>query len=608
MLLEHVSIRQLQWMLEPHMNRPAWPGLTDPRVRARARRHARRLGIWEGLAPKSRGPAAGGIQALRFSAYRQYHRNGNRQLYNEAWGERLRETKRAALALWLEHPAGDPQRLQDLLWSWCDTITWTHPADAEMDTPAVDLTSADLGSTLAEILWMFDDRLEPQVKQRVGREIETRLFDPMHDWRRPPWWQTVRMNWSHVCNCLLITAALYRIRDAEALAAFIHPLCVYLDYGLQGYADDGGCLEGASYWEYGFGHFVDAAVVLGHRTGGQINLMAGEKVKRICRYPLAVHFQGAARANYSDCTQGFFGAETLLKINRFYRMPELYALADRTRDGLLKVDGWRGLSLYAGEKALSGADRRDYVLPDTGFAKLRASRRKSTVIGVLAGRNDWPHSHNDVGSFVLYARGRFFIVDPGAPRYTKQTFSKDRYEILFCRSRGHSVPVINGREQPGIENGDYHGPSPYFGTLGVDGANGDGEKQAVVEMADAYDDKTLKRLSRRFLLAPDGTVTLTDVYEFTRSPSSIEEAFVTFQPARAAKGGRSVTIGKGQNSMRLSVSGAAGRFAVQRLVEESAVGRTQDVLTRITFRPQRPRKHMELTFTFSTPSRARGLR
>ncbi|KPK83473.1 MAG: hypothetical protein AMJ81_08205 [Phycisphaerae bacterium SM23_33] len=604
MLLEDVSIHQLTLMLEPRMVRPAWPGLNDPRVKARARRFARRLGLWGRLGQQvSAESGHRDIPSIPLSAYSEYDQRGSRQIYEQAWARRLGRTERAALALWLGHPAGDVDYLQDLLWAWCENATWTHAAHAEAHSPAVDLWSVTLGRMLAEILCMFDGRLGRRVQQRVGREIERRLLDAIHDWRQPPWWQAVRMNWSHVCNSGLIAVALYRIRDPEVLAAFIHPLCVYLDYGLQGFADDGGCLEGAGYWDYGFGHFVDAAVMLHHRTGGRLNLMAGEKIKRICRYPLAVHLDGPNRVAYSDCAQGFFKAQTMLKINRFHRMPELYAAADRTRDGFLNVQTWRGLALYRGEKPLTGSDAGDYVLPDTGFAKLRAARRKATAIGVLAGRNDWPHNHNDIGSFVLYANRRFVIVDPGAPRYTKKTFSRERFDILFCSSRGHSVPVVNGRYQPGVENGDIHGHLPYVGTLRVKGHNGDGPKRAAVDMTRAYDDKTLKRLTRELVLDRDGALTVADDYEFSRTPRSIEEAFVTFERARAAGSGRSVLIGQGRGAVRLSATGAGGRFAVQRLVEESEEGRTGDVLRRITFTPNRLQKSMRLAFRFSVTTR-----
>ena len=584
MLLEDVTIAELAAMLKPHMAKPAWPGLAEPTAKARAKRWAKKLGIWdeigEGLDPDRP------IPVLRRSWYRDYQRTGRRTIDQATRNERIKETVLAAQALWLGHPKGDVDYLQDLLWAWCETTTWVWAAH---ESRAIDLGSSFLARFFAEILWMLDDRLEDEVKQRMGAEVDRRGIDPITDWRHPDGWATVRMNWNHVCNANTITTALYRIRDPHQLAAFIHPLIQRLDYAIDGFAADGACLEGPGYWNYGFGHYVDAALVLRHRTGGKLDLMQGDRIEQICRYPLAAYIDGPVRTTFADSSQGYIAADTMLAINQFLDLPELYEVADRDADGRLTVRDWRGLLLYNGEKVTGKPDTRDYLLPDLGQVKLRAGEgNKATVLAVLAGRNDVPHNHNDIGSFIVHRDGTSFLTDPGAPRYERKTFSSRRYEILFCRSRGHSVPLINGREQP--EGGACRG------TLAVEGLNGDGEKTATVDITRAYNDKTLKSLVRRFVLAPDGSAALTDTYAFSRKPRSVEEAFITYEPVRVAKNGRSVAIGRGRRKMTLS-SADAGAFAATPLVEESKEGRTDVIVTRITFAPAVLARQMTLGFS-----------
>ena len=41
MLMENVTARDVWLMLEPYMQRPAWPGLCDPRVKKRAQKSGR---------------------------------------------------------------------------------------------------------------------------------------------------------------------------------------------------------------------------------------------------------------------------------------------------------------------------------------------------------------------------------------------------------------------------------------------------------------------------------------------------------------------------------------------------------------------------------------
>jgi hypothetical protein len=120
---------------------------------------------------------------------------------------------------------------------------------------------------------------------------------------------------------------------------------------------------------------------------------------------------------------------------------------------------------------------------------------------------------------------------------------------------------------------------------------------ATIDMTHAYADRTLKSLVRQFVLDGDGTIQITDSYRFSRKPRSLEEAFVTYEDVRVAKAGRSVAIGRGAKKVTLRAKGAGGVFAAERLVEESKEGRTDGVVTRITFVPAELTRDMTLTFT-----------
>ena len=207
----------------------------------------------------------------------------------------------------------------------------------------------------------------------------------------------------------------------------------------------------------------------------------------------------------------------------------------------------------------------------------------------LAGHNGVPHNHNDVGSFIVHKWGKLSLLDPGGPMYTKKTFSPRRYEILFCSSRGHSVPVINGAEQA---EGERH-----YGTMAVENLNGEGVKQVEIDMARAYPRGTVKKLVRRFALeSGSNRLTLEDTYRFTKKPRSVEEAFITFERVTVAKNGASVRIGRRADGLSLKAVDCPGTFKASRLVEESKDGRTGDVITRITFLPKTLSKEMQLRF------------
>ncbi len=608
MFLEQISMEDLAGMLAPHMKKPAWPGLTDPGVKARARRYAKKLGIWN-RPPRLVDPKKE-ITVVPRSVNREFRRTGVRKNADTAHRIRLQELQHAALLLWLEHPAADADHLQDLIWAACERTTWIMSAH---EGCGIDLGSSAWGRVLSEIIVVLDGLIEDEVQQRVRDEVRTRIFERAVDWSKPDWWSTGHNNWNHVCNANLITAALYLFRQEHMadlrpaatvrerrgpgvvrpaqrqLAAFIHPLIARLQYAVNGFTDDGGCVEGPGYWEYGFGHYLDAAVVLHHRTGGKLNIMDDEKIEKICRYPFATYIKEDVRTTFADSARGHVSADTALKINRFYRIPELLALVKRRSDGRPVLGGWRALSMYRGEKYTGSPPRRDHFLPDLGQVTMRTGRgRSETVLAAIAGRNNVSHNHNDIGSFMVYKKGRVLLTDPGAPHYTRKTFSRERYEILFCNSEGHSVPLVNGHTQP---FGDR-----AYGKISVEGLNEDGPKRAAIDMTRAYlEDKTLRKLVRRFELTKDGTITMTDTYRFARKPKDLKEVFITYESARRLAKGRAVRIGAGASSMRLSTD-VPGTFRVYELKKQSKEGRTGRILKRITFIPKKPAREMTLTF------------
>jgi len=586
MLLDNVHEGVLVELLAPYMDRPAWPGLTDPAARRRAVRWAKRMGVWDRLSKTLSVPET--IPVITLSDYRKWEREGDHRPNSHAFEWRFKQVHDQALGLWLGHPKADLDYFQDLLWAWCDTWTWVI---AYHSYSRIDLRASELARMLEEVLWLLGERIDPAVAERVRAEVERRVLAMTWNWREQDAWITSPYNWCLVCNANIIIAALYHFRNHLELAAYLHPVIWRLEYGLGSFADDGGCVEGISYWGYGFGHFVDAALALHHRTNGQLNLLDHDKVRRITRYPVATHVYGPTQAAFGDAHTGWgVDGNVTLKINQIAEAKDLYAVAAARGDGLLNIDGdWQTLCLYRGEKAGGAAGvTGDAYLPDLGQAKLVGGPRDNpSVLVVNAGDNGRPHNHNDIGSFVYFADGRLALTDPGGPIYDDKTFSAHRYENFFCRSLGHSVPVINGREQaPG---------SRFGGELKVQGPDGDGDKRVIVDMAGAYDDPTLKTLRRELVLHPDGGLALTDHYGFSRRPEAIEEAFVTFEPARATRGGRRVMIGQGARRTALT-AGQDGVFTVQKMTQESKQGPSQKLVTRIAFTPAALAAELMLTF------------
>jgi hypothetical protein len=269
-------------------------------------------------------------------------------------------------------------------------------------------------------------------------------------------------------------------------------------------------------------------------------------------------------------------------------VPQLFRLVEPLSGHLLKLSDIRGYSLYRNEQYDPTPDTTDCHLPSLQYAKLHD--QSGAVLAVTAGDNGVSHNHNDIGSYILMLGDLVVVTDPGLPLYNSQTFSPTRYEMLFCRSKGHGVPMINGLEQ--AEGSQYHG------TLQVQGLNSSGPKQAIIDMTRAYPDPTLIELRRELELNGNALLRMTDIYRFSEMPSAIEEAFITFEPVALSTDRKAVVIGPAGTPVRLHCK-QDGEFAVQAFTPEEHQGQDPRTVHRIAFHPAALRKSMELEFVFS---------
>jgi hypothetical protein len=567
------------------------PQLQDEASRRRARETAAEQGVLERIAKEL--AADGPIPVLPYTRFRDYQRSGNRTRFEalQRWrGEQIELVTMACL-FGVESPAGAGRSsldyLHDLLWAECEATWWVMPAHERGGTP-IDLRVALAACKYATILTLLRDRIVPEVRQRVLDEIRRRVLRPYLAAEHRHGWKTSTNNWNAVCLANVCIAAMLVETEAPRLGRLIADALEHLPSFLSGFAPDGGCTEGPSYWRFGFGWFIRLAAAVHDYTGGRIDLAAGERIGRMARYPLSVALAPGQELTFADAHGGCQDPVTVMLINRFHDVPELFSLCELREDGRLACRTLEALLLYDGRAWPAFADASDHFLAELGVALVRAG---GTSLGAKAGHNAEHHNHNDVGSFLAFRDGCCYLSDPGAPVYSARTFSPRRYESIFCNSLGHSVPVVNGRQQsPGQRFG---------GTIAVEGLNAGGDKTLTIEMAGAYDVESLRGLRREIELAADGAeVRLADTFAFADAPQALEEAFITTHPVTVAGDGGSATIQpQGAPPATLAALGTAGRFAVAELIEESrAEARSGEVIRRITFTPDALGKEMALRF------------
>jgi hypothetical protein len=522
------------------------------------------------------------IPVTPYTAFRLFRRTGDRQQYERPYFLKRENLSAVALRLFLGE-AGYKDLVQDYLWNICEESTWVLPAH---EREGIDLFSAETAFVLAETLALLGEALDDEVRHRVREEVERRVFDPYLRWHHTYYWYKRAGNWNGVCNSSVAAAFLLLepepARVARAVEIALAGLHAFVDTAFE---PDGASTEGVAYWHYGLMNFVALAEMLYARSGGAIDLLGTERMRRIAAYPAKLLLSGSTFASFSDCDESVeFNPGILARLA--LRTGET-SLLDLLAEPAKLVSDWR-LTMNLRNVLWWDGSRRaapqlaDAVLPSAGVARLyaRAARTNNdapVVLAIKAGHNDEKHNQNDVASFIVHVDGENFLTDPGPGLYSRQYFSETRYDNVFAGSYGHSVPRIDGMQQ--------QAGSQFRGELlGVDTQGA--VKCARLEFGRAYPVERLASAVREVILAPGGeragTVWLQDDFRFDGEPGHVEEAFVTWLEV-GVEGATAVLFGKNQRMVLVIEQPAGAHFALEMLQEASKANDKPGVLKRLSF-------------------------
>ncbi|MBQ4159850.1 MAG: heparinase II/III family protein, partial [Clostridia bacterium] len=363
------------------------------------------------------------------------------------------------------------ESLEEIIWAICDEYTWSLPAHiawAEDERTDIDLFASETGYALSEIVTVLADRINPRVYKRVCEGIQRRIIDSfeirIYDWEK------VNSNWAAVCAGSV--SVVYMYMAPERFAAVKPRLQATIELFIDGFSDDGICYEGGSYWIYGFGFFVAYAQHLYDYTDGKENYFVREKVRRIADFEKITNL-GGLRVNFSDS-----GGDCLLTSPTIYGVlqkhyPDMYIPQPETYeilDGCARWCRYFDAFLYLPVQKEAAPAAYEHYSPQAGWFMKRTN---DYGFAAKAGTNDEPHNHNDIGSFIFAVGGEQILCDLGAGEYVKGYFAKaTRYSYLSTCSRGHSVPIIDGKYQsPGAE---FKGEMTYENGI------------VTIDMSDAY--------------------------------------------------------------------------------------------------------------------------
>ncbi len=469
------------------------------------------------------------VPELTEELFSLFEKNGNRLIYEEAYFKRRKRLAVLGLKAILDGKREDFSELERMLLAVCDEECWALPAHVRRNSDTdwricVDLFAAETAQTLAELISVLGEALSEKVRERVKEEVLRRVLVPFAESPVPyKAWEYVNTNWCAVCGGSVGSAAIYLWRDEpEKLERVLERLYDSLkNYYLQGFAEDGTCVEGLGYFTYGMTYYMGFAEQLYRFTEGRMDLLHLEKLSKIAAFQEKCYFKSGLTVSFSD---GFardtfrVGLTCFLAMN--YPGTEIPPMSRAE-----KLDGdkcFRFMGLYRNliwtkqyiAYLEQGEETFQVTLPNAQWTVCQSKNQAG--MAAKGGHNGEPHNHNDVGSFYYISGGDVLLEDLGSGEYTRDYFAEGRYEYLCCRSLGHNVPLIDGREQ--LSGEAYR----------CDGFETDGRGRTVLSFAKAYGNSNLHSLVRTLDWNPEnGELAVEDVFVFGTEPVTVTENLVT---------------------------------------------------------------------------------
>ncbi|MDC7234961.1 MAG: heparinase II/III family protein [Spirochaetales bacterium] len=530
------------------------PETLDPEKKARIREQGM-AALEEGIVP------------LPASLYMDCRRTGNRFRFEKLYYRRRILLSRMMKA-WLsgEESPGLLDGIINMLSTICDEWTWVIPAHnwpndetgkalPPVDPPRVDLMAGNTATLMALTVYYLKDDLSleaDRLMERVKRECRRRCIDPYMK-NDDHWWMGYTdhpehgelNNWTPWITDNFLHTLLLLEPGAEEFKRAVIRSTEILNHYLDVLPPDGGCDEGAIYWDHAAGSLFGCLDLLDFVSGGSCGLMDDPFLKDAASYIHRVHIKGNLYANFADCP----GVLDQMPFGLMYRMgcrlddPELRSLAaelaeipeDREmyEEAFSPHREFRNL-LYPVKKendaALPGAAGGSDVFPHT---RVFIHKEKDLFVACKGGHNAESHNHNDIGQFMYYWKGQPGIIDPGVGEYTMNTFNHMRYTIWTMQSGWHNLPVVNGREQK--EGAAFK--SSRFET---------GDAFCRVGMETAYPEEAGIRTWDRDLSITREELTVQDTWEFKGGGNRVSWHFLCLDKPEISEGSIQIPLKEGQ--------------------------------------------------------------
>ena len=503
----------------------------------------------------------------------EFERSGNRSEFERPLRKNMSVMNSLVAAELAEGKGRFIPQIANCIWLYSNQISWVFSAHnnrqpsrralADPEYWLIDLFSADAGMTLSFAYRFFKaelDAIDPSICRALRISLEQKIFKPFFEVDH--WWMgksgnTVN-NWCPWCASNVLLAFLLVHEDDEIIRKAADKSLVIVDNYMNSILQDGACDEGALYFAHGPCKLYDYLQIMYDASEGAFNGLTDPLVRRLVDYlsrcyigmydgkkfvvnyadavgrlsvspiitwPYANAVGSRQSVDFSLYLMGFYrtkqfeepiaGGRDLFRILNFIRHSSEVAAQVDSLNALVKEKGFETVK----------ADLRASVEPMYWYEQtqqLLCRGKDGTFFAAKGGHNGESHNHNDVGQFLWYRDACPLIIDPGAPTYTRQTFSKERYTLWPMQSQWHNLPSINGVMQKN---------SRQYAASGVAFSGSESAVTLSMDISGAYpEDASCLSWRRSFNYrnnAKGATLAITDEYSLSERKAADEEHFIT---------------------------------------------------------------------------------
>lgn len=406
--------------------------------------------------------------------FSDFRNNGDRERFQQFTYKKRNNLMALAMAEIMEGKGRFMNDIINGLFSICEETWWGVPAHYGPKMPLVenqslDLFNAETGGMMAWMLYMFREpirKFSPYLETRIQNEISRRILEEGAN--KKEWWRSASMNWNPWICSNWMACVLFAEPDRDKQIKYIRLINESLDGFIDGYPDDGGCDEGAHYWDRAAGSLFDCLNLLSCATDGFAEFSSVNKIRLMGDYLCKMNIGNGYFVNFADAGPKLTPHIDWFPSGLYMGNKEIISMAAntaKTKDyftdpaktytsnylysfnrELMLLSKLSTFKKYVGGNVL----QFDSWLPRIQVMTARSKKNSTDGIFIAAkgGHNNESHNHNDVGHFIIYVDGQPLIIDPGVGTYRKETFNNaTRYKIWSMQSGYHNVPQINGIDQ-----------------------------------------------------------------------------------------------------------------------------------------------------------------